>query len=156
MPGNTIRNQLDTAKLKNKKLNERKFSRWKNQLNAWKLYREASKTQENSNWGAFHSTEFSKILVGNQVEHVNFWELGQPFQLVPAKVEIRKISKISCSIWRLYLLKSLTELNSSHFKMAFNSIYKWYASLLEHVTWLRVVPFGQWTYRKFKPVFSVQ
>ena len=56
--------------------------------------------------GVFDSKEFSKILVGKKMEREN---LGQPFEFV-AKVEIPKISKISCSILKDLFAKSPTGL----------------------------------------------
>ena len=52
--------------------------------------------------GAFHSTKFSKILVANQMERVNFREtfpkIWDNLLRLSQKVEIPKISEIACSI----------------------------------------------------------
>ena len=40
--------------------------------------------------GALHSTEFSKNLFGNQMEHVNFQETFSKFKVIPKAAEIQK------------------------------------------------------------------
>ena len=90
--------------------------------------------------GAFHYTEFSKIMVGKQMEYVNFWE---------------KLPKIWDNFWACPESGNTEnfEYIVFHLKNLLVPVPNCVHDLAQRWKIIGPIPFGQWKYQKLKPVF---